>query len=176
MTEEDLIDLVFDKEGVIYGDEHTVPPIDQPTGAGGITLPVMSAYLGRTATVGDLKALTKTTARPVVRWKLRDIADKVGLAAISYEPLRIFAIDYYYNSGTYAIKWLQRVVRVKPDGVFGPETLEAVEDADPWLVLHAYIAARLQMVDMWTDSEKRRKAWEEGLENRVLSFSMLLEG
>jgi lysozyme family protein len=175
MTEEQLIDAVFDREGRRYGDQHTTPPIDQPTAPGGIVLKTLSEYLGRQATLAELRALTPATARPIVRWKLRQLAQMTGYAAIVDEPLRLQLLDFAYNSGpAIATRWLQRVLRVEPDGQFGPITRQALERADPWLVHHALIAARLQMLDMWTDAAAKRKAWEEGLENRALLFSRLL--
>lgn len=174
MTEDELIDDVFSKEGVTYGDPTTHPPIDQPTGAGGITLGVYQEYLGYAPTIDDLKALTAETARPVVRWKLRHLSVQSGIAKITYEPLRLQMIDFAYNSGpSLAIRWLQRVLRTSVDGKMGPGTLWAISQQDPFLVNQALIAARLQMIDLWTDAESKRKMWEEGLESRALKFSLL---
>jgi lysozyme family protein len=177
LTEDQLVEDTFDKEGREYGDEHTNPPIDQPTAPGGIILATLSEYLGRPATLAELRALTVETSRPIVRWKLRQIALAHGFMGIGYEPLRMQMIDWSYNSGPgIAIRWLQRILRVDADGRMGPATNAALDGADPWLVHHALIGARFQMIDMWTDAVKKRKQWEEGLENRVLSFSMLLDG
>jgi lysozyme family protein len=174
ITEDRLVEDTFEKEGREYGDEHTHPPIDQPTAPGGIILKTLSEYLGRPATLAELRVLTVETARPIVRWKLRQIASANGLTGIGFEPLRLQMIDFTYNSGPgIAIRWLQRVLRVTPDGVIGPATRVALARADLWLVHQALIAARLQMIDMWTDSAAKRKAWEEGLENRALTFSLL---
>ena len=44
------------------------------------------------------------------------------------ERVAVAAFDYGFNSGPYqAIKDLQRVVNVKPDGMIGPDTQRAVE-------------------------------------------------
>lgn len=181
MTDDELIDQIFEKEGVKYGDQTTKPPIDQPTGAGGIVLATLAEYykakgIARIASVADLKALTKETARPIVEWKLWDIAQRFGLAHVAFAPLRNQLIDFHYNSGVYAVKWLQRVLRVKVTGKMDADTIYEVNRLDGFLVNQALVAARLQMIDMWTDSEQRRKAWEEGLENRTLKFSLLQIG
>ena len=174
MTEEQLIDDVFDKEGRTYGDQTTRPPIDQPTSPGGIILSTLSEYLTRPATLAELKALTVETARPIVRWKLRQLAAAQKFDQIAFEPLRLQLIDFSYNSGpSLAIRWLQRVLRVPRTGRMDPSTFTALAHADNWLVHQALVGARLQMIDLWTDAEAKRKAWEEGLENRVLSFSLL---
>jgi lysozyme family protein len=179
VTEADLIEDVFVKEGVRYGDQTTTPPIDQPTAAGGIVLDTLKAYrkamgLAGTSTVDDLRALTKETATPIVRWMLRRIASDHGFASVEYEPLRLQLIDFAYNSGgELAIRWLQRVLDVARSGRFDPTTKWALAKHEPRLVHQALIAARLQMIDSWTDSAVPRKKWEEGLENRALSFSVL---
>lgn len=174
MTEDLLVESVFDKEGRTYGDQTTRPPIDQPTAPGGIILGTLSEYLNRPATLAELKALTVETARPIVRWKLRQLATQQGFAAIDFEPLRLQMIDFAYNSGpALAIRWLQRVLRVPKTGRMDLPTFTALELADAWLVNQALIGARLQMIDLWTDAVAQRRAWEEGLESRGLQFSLL---
>lgn len=174
MTEDQLIDDVFLKEGLTYGDQTTHPPIDQPTAPGGIILDTLSDYLGRTATLAELQALTVVTARPIIRWKLRSVAAQYEFDRIAFEPLRLQVIDFSYNSGPgLAIRWLQRVLRVPRTGRMDEATFVALLLADSWLVNQAYVGARLQMIDLWTDAEKQRKAWEEGLESRGLKYSLL---
>lgn len=180
MITERFIDAVFDREGRTYGDQHTNPPIDQPTAAGGIILDTLREYVEATGaplevSVDTLKALTEVTSRPIVRWKFEQYAQTHRLDQVVDPALREQLLDWCYNSGPgIAIRWLQRVLRVTPDGAIGPQTLAALAAADAWLVHHALIAARFQMIDMWTDAAKLRKQWEEGLENRALSFSLLL--
>lgn len=174
MTETELVADIFVKEGTRYGDRTTTPPIDQPTGAGGITLRTMTAYLGRQATVEDLKALTRETATPVVQWVLRRLAIDYSLTAIDFEPLRLQMIDFAYNSPPdLAIRWLQRVLRVARSGRIDSGTRWALSKYDPWLVNEALVSARLRMIDMSTDGGSIDKRFEEGLENRAHKFSLL---
>lgn len=176
-TFEQVVDDVFIKEGDVYAGP---PQIDQPTGRGGIILPTLQAFFDslpgsrKTATLTDLQALSHQDARDVVRWVLNQLAVKHGLNSIPYEPVRLHAIDFAFNSGpALAIRWLQRCVQVPPTGVMDYATIVALQKATPFLLNQAYVAARLQMIDMWTDADQKRKAWEEGLENRVLAFSLL---
>lgn len=169
-----LVEDTFTREGRTYGDQTTHPPIDQPTAPGGIILETLTEYLGRPATLAELRALTVDTARPILRWRLERDARVYGFDAIAYEPLRVQMLDWGFNSGPgTATIWLQRVLRVEADGHFGPVTRAALARADPWLVHHALIGARFQQIDEWTDAAATRKQWEEGLENRALSFSLL---
>lgn len=183
MTEELLIDGVLDREGRAYGDQHTTPPIDQPTGPGGITVPVLSAYTGRACTADDLRRLTVAEAREVVRWKLRQMAVRHGISEIDDDAVRLQLLDFAYNSGeALAIRWFQRVLGVPRTGVMDAATVRAANVPDPlrvyaWLN-QALVAARLEMVDRATDAAKAGgrgidAKYEEGLENRALMFSLL---
>lgn len=179
MTEDQLVDDIFEREGDRYGDEHTVPRIDQPTGAGGITLGTLRAYVADTGaalavSVDTLRALTRRTAAPIVRWNLERLSKDQRFSEIDDTQLRLQMLDFAYNSGpSLAIRWLQRVLRVPRTGVMDRATLAALAASDEWLVNQALVGARLQMIDMWTDADKQRKAWEEGLESRGLLFSQL---
>jgi lysozyme family protein len=184
ITEERLIDDTFVREGDAYGDEHTVPPIDQPTGRGGIVLETLKAFIVATGsplapTLETLKALTHAQAREIVRWKLRQLARQHGIDQIPFEPLRLQVLDWAYNSGApLAIRWLQRVLGVPRTGRMDPVTVAAVKFPDiarvPTWMSESLVAARLRMIDMATDPSGRvDHKFEEGLENRALSFSML---
>jgi len=170
-----IIDDVFKKEGDKYGDQTTRPRIDQPTARGGITLPVWSEFIGRAGTIEQLKTMSHETARAVVDWKLKQIEQRMKLGVISFEPLKMQIIDFGYNSGEErAMRWLQRVLRVLPTGKMDIPTQRALIGGDPWLIHQALIAARLQMIDMATDpGGSVDAAFEEGLENRALTFSLL---
>jgi lysozyme family protein len=179
MTEEQLIADIFVKEGDTYGDTTTHPPIDQPTARGGITLPVLRAYIAATRaplapTLTTLRALTRLQAEDIVRWNLRAIAAANRFDAIAFAPLRLQLIDFAYNSGAgLAIRWLQRALRVPRSSTMDAATVAALAAADPWLVNQALVAARLQMVDLWTDGDAPAKKFEEGVESRALTFSLL---
>jgi lysozyme family protein len=171
---ERLIDDVFVKEGDRYGDQHTRPPIDQPTGRGGLTLKTLEACLGRPCTVADLKNLSHQDARGVVRWVLDNLAGTSRIAEIPAEPLRLQMLDFAYNSGpALAFRWLQRVLRVPRTGRMDAATRAALAANNLWLVNQALVAARLQMIDLSTDGTSIDKKYEEGLENRALTFSLL---
>ena len=139
----------------------------------------LSEYLGRPATLAELKALTVETSRPIIRWKYRQLAQRYHLDQIVFELLRLQMLDWSYNSGPgTAIKWLQSVLQlehseVEIDGGFGPISQAALNASSAKLVNQALVGARLQFIDRWTDKAKQRKAWGGGLESRGLLFSLL---
>ena len=178
MTEEQLVDRVFAREGDKYGDPTTKPPIDQPTARGGIILPTLQAYYdaaepGRRANVLDLQTMSHAQARVIVRWFLRRLSGLHHFDLVAFEPLRLHLVDFAYNSGAErAIRWLQRVLNVEATGTIDAATVDAL-NASQRLIHQALIAARLQMIDAATDAGSVSKTFEEGLENRALEFSLL---
>lgn len=171
MTEDQLIEDVFDREGRVYQEP---PKIDQPTSPGGITLKTLSEYCEHACTVDDLRKLDLVQAHEIVRWKLRQLAQRNGIDRIVDPEVRLQLLDFAYNSGpALAVRWLQRVVRVPRTGKMDAATTQQANAADPWLLHHALIMARLLMIDLSTDSGAISKTFEEGLENRALKFSRL---
>lgn len=171
----DIIDDVFIKEGDVYSE----PPLnDQPTGRGGITLKAYQRFCdamqpNRHVTKLDLQALAHEEARAVVRWLLNELHREMGLGAVTFDPLRLQLLDFGYNSGgERAIRWLQRVIHVPRTGLMDIATVRQIGGMEQYLIHQALIAARLQMIDSWTDAPANKK-YEEGLENRALSFSLL---
>lgn len=180
MTEDDLVDGIFLREGDTYADQTTAPPMDQPTGRGGITLGTLKAYTAAVdgqaeadaVTVETLRVLTHARGRAIVTWQLRRLEQHLDL--ISFAPLKVQMVDFAYQSGeARAIRWLQRVLRVERTGTMNAATVSLLKLSDPWLVNQALVAARLQMIDLWTDAAAKRKTWEEGVESRALAFSLL---
>ena len=185
-TFENIVDDVFVKEG----DKYSAPPAnDQPTARGGITLQTLIDFYkvqwpnAPTPTIEDLQRLTHEEARVIVEWKLYQLAAEMRLNTIFKEsdnPLYLLLLDFGYNSGgPRAIRWFQRCLEVPASGEMDIVTVSTLMDLRKRVggsidrLLHqALIAARLQMVDMWADAPENRK-FEEGLENRVLSFSLL---
>lgn len=177
MTEDQLIADIFHKEGDYYAGP---PQIDQPTARGGITLPLLQQYFNKVktshvqATIEHLKRMTRAEATDVIRWHLRNLAQMARIDFIQFEPLKLQMIDFAYNSGqSLAIRWLQRVLRVPRTGKIDNATIAALNTKDLWLVNEALVAARLRMIDMSTDGTSVDKKFEEGLENRAHSFSLL---
>lgn len=196
MTTDEILDELLAREGG-WRDQVTRPDgtIDPPTNLG-ITLPVLQNwrlifYQQGVTTAADLAQLDPAEARLI--YKARYI-DQPGFtpANIPFEPLRIQLIDFGVNSGPErAIRWLQRVLgmpKAQIDGVLGPITISVIrklhvsahcvgEGDETWFtpsylryVNDALVAARTYMIDRATDTGSMRKADEEGVESRALSF------
>lgn len=108
----------------------------------GITLPALSAWLGRQATVDDLKNLTHKDAHELYR---ELYVQQPGFGFIGSQALLGLIVDCAVNHGTgNAVKMLQRAVGVKDDGVFGPVTKAAVAQADFNGLFRVLLAERIK--------------------------------
>lgn len=130
------IDEIIEREGGF---------VDNPADRGGptnmgITLPVLSKWLGRVATIDELKALDRATAFAIYdKMFLRD----TGIVKIADEGLRGLVLDAAVNHGPRrAVVILQQALGVTADGILGPATLSALATT-PQVSVH-FLARRLQ--------------------------------
>jgi len=71
----------------------------------------------------NIKKLTKNDAREIYK---RDYWDKIKADKLPAE-IRLAAFDFAVNSGVYrSISLMQKIVKVKRDGVLGPKTLREI--------------------------------------------------
>jgi lysozyme family protein len=126
----------------------------------GVTQGTLSAFLGRHATLDEVKALTPDKVAPI--YKLRfwdrvngdDLPDGVDLAVF----------DFGVHSGpSRGVIGLQRVLNVADDGKLGTLTLKAVAKADPRDTINVLCDERLAFLQKL----KVFKSFGKGLTDRV---------
>ncbi len=89
---------------------------------------------------------------------------------IESQQIANFLFDWLVNSGYHAIKGLQRLVGVTDDGLMGPQTLAAVNAADPAELFPKYKAARMKFLkDIITRDPSQAVNWA-GWVDRVTDF------
>lgn len=158
-TDADIVELILVAEGSAY----TNDPADAggPT-RHGITLPVLSLWLGRKATVADVQSLSAETARQIYR------ALFVAPFATLPDPLRVNVIDFGVNAGqTAAVRLLQQVVGATVDGKLGPQTRTLAHER-AWSPL--YVGARIAFYENLILRKPINAKWRRGWRNRALSF------
>ena len=91
----------------------------------GVTLDTYRKYFGRQKTCKELKGISNAEWEYIVkdgfwdRWK----ADE-----INNQPIANLLVDWCWTSGIYGIKYPQRILGVKDDGIVGDKTIAAVNN------------------------------------------------
>ena len=117
---------------------------DHPSDPGGKTRFGVTEAVAREAGYrGDMRDLPIDLAKRIYKDRYWDAVRADELP----EAVRYAVFDAAVNSGPrQAIRWLQRAVGAKDDGIIGPKTLAAVRAADPERVLRRILAQRLRFM------------------------------
>lgn len=101
----------------------------------GVTLATFRRYKGESASVDDLKSITDedwTTIFKTMYW------DKCKADNIASQAVANLIVDWYWMSGTKAIKYVQRLIGTTEDGIVGKQTLARLNAKGDGLVLPIY--------------------------------------
>lgn len=161
----DIIDNILRCEGSTFTDH----PADKggPT-KWGVTQETLGVYLGRPATVDEVRNLTEAEARKVYQHLY---IEKPGFSGIANHQLQHLLIDSGVQHGPVrASKWLQAAVNVRIDGVIGPQTLAAV-NAYPWRnVYQEVFRARMKFYGRIITDNPSQAVFAAGWMNRLSEF------
>lgn len=114
----------------------------------GITFNTFRAYRalrGMPApTLDDLKAITPAEWYDCYKALFWDVcmAD-----TITSQPVANLVVDFYWHSGLFGVKEIQKVLHVNPDGVLGKTTRDAINAQQPYNLFMAIQAARKQFLN-----------------------------
>lgn len=119
--------------------------------------------------IGDvnIRNLTEEEAKKIFKRKFwnRMLGDK-----IESQHIANILFDGYVNCGSNGIRLIQRILNVKDDGIFGPQTLAVLNLCDELIVYNKYKDAR---IDYYQDLAQRKpalKVFLKGWMNRIESF------
>ncbi|HYC00452.1 MAG TPA: glycosyl hydrolase 108 family protein [Candidatus Limnocylindrales bacterium] len=172
MTDDEILDAVLAREGGFRAAVRRPDGSIDPDTMYGVTAPVLGEWrkLGRPATIAELQAMPISEAREIFRMRYI-IGPGFTPVNVPFAPLREQLIDFGINSGpARAIRWLQRVLGVPETSTLDDRTKRALTAHAGRLVNDALVAARSYMIDRAVDTGAMRKADEEGVESRALSF------
>ena len=91
----------------------------------GVTLDIYRKYFGRQKTCKDLKGISNAEWEYIFkegfwdRWKADDINN---------QSIANLLVDWCWTSGIYGIKYPQRILGVKDDGIVGDKTIAAINN------------------------------------------------
>ncbi len=165
MTDDDIIDGILEREG---GFVNRSQDRGGPTKFG-VTISTLVSWRGRAVTVDDVAALTAEEARTIYRCIY---LERSGLDRVTDGPLRALLFDCAVNHGPKAvIRWLQWALRVTPDdGVFGLQTLRALDASDKRRVYLAVCAQRVRRYGDLISTQPSQAIFASGWMNRAAGF------
>lgn len=157
-----LIDRVIEREGGYVND-----PVDRGGATNyGITQATLAAYRGTAVTPFQVQTLSKNEARAIYKANyfrgFEDITDPKVLE---------FLFDYAVNSGTVrAVKALQKVLGVMPDGAFGPKSKAALAAVDQATLYYPLVCERLDFYLRIIGNDPSQAKFALGWANRIQPF------
>lgn len=160
---------VIDEVILREGDRYTNHPSDRggPTKYG-ITQRTLSAYRGQPVTPEDVENLTVTEARNVY---FALYVRSPGFSKIINDDIMGLAVDCGVLHGTdRTIRWLQKIVGVKQDGILGPVTADAINRFDKKSLYNALISERVRFIGSIITRDPSQAVFAAGWLNRAMSF------
>jgi len=137
--------------------------VDHPKDPGGmtnlgVTRSAWEAYLGRSVTEADMRALTPEVVKPFYKAMYWDRIKADSLpSGVDYA-----AYDLAVNSGpSKSAKFLQEIAGVPVDGVIGPKSLEAIQSCDAKETADAICDMRMDFLKGLSTFETFGKGWTD---------------
>jgi len=124
----ELIDSVFKAEGGYSKDKNDTGNYHKGKFVGtnhGISAPVLAKELGRDPTVLDMKDLTKDEAREIAA---KNYYDKFSIDTLP-EDVQEIVFHATFMGETRGVRAMQNLLGLEPDGLIGPKTQAAMENA-----------------------------------------------
>ena len=122
----------------------------------GCTQANWESYIGKKVTQDDMKKLTKDDIKPLYKKNYFDVV----MGDLLPSGLDYAAFDFAINAGSNASrKMVQIAVGVNNDGIFGPATLKAIQNADAKDVLGRFTSAKIKFYQSLSNFEVYGKGW-----------------
>lgn len=134
----------------------------------GITLTTFRRYYGKTKTCEDLKKISETQWKTILK---KGYWDKMAADHIQNQSIAELCVQMCWGSGSVtAIRKIQRCLGTKPDGIVGPKTLALLNGPNK-----AAIHAKLwEMRRIWfyniVETQPKKKVFLAGWLRRLDSF------
>ena len=133
----------------------------------GITLTTFRQYCGQGKTIKDLRNMTYGTWCDIMKdlyW------DKCLGDDITNQAVADITVDWCVNSGTTGLRKVQEIVGVKPDGIAGPKTLAAINNANQKDLFERIMSARNQFYINIVKKNPSQRVFMNGWMNRLGKF------
>jgi lysozyme family protein len=124
----------------------------------GISAPVYEDWIGRRPTVADMKAMSKATAKAIMKTKFWD---KIRGDELPNQAVADIFFDGVVNHGR-GVRLAQEVLGVATDNVFGPQTFNALVNTSPPKFYNAYKERRRQYYYELVNQNPNLQEWLPG--------------
>lgn len=133
----------------------------------GITLKTYQEYCGQNKTIKDLRNMSYGTWCDIMKDLYWDkcLADKIENQSVAE-----ITVDWCVNSGMVGLRKVQEIAGVKPDGIAGPKTLAAINDANQEELFNRIMSARQQFYVNIVKKNPTQKVFMNGWMNRLGRF------
>ena len=167
MTIDEVIAGVIEREGGFVND-----PVDRGGATKyGITINTLSRYRRNEATVAQVMALTVAEATEIYR---EGYVEAPGFHRVANPSIQVFLVDSGVHHGTKRpIRWLQRVLKVKVDGDFGPKSqrvFNALDDLAQIRVFLRLVSYRVRFMARIIQRDHSQARYANGWFSRAVKF------
>lgn len=133
----------------------------------GVTLATYRQYCGQDKTIKNLQNMSYGTWQNIMKDLYWDkcLADK-----IENQSLAEIIVDWCVNSGMIGLRRVQEIAGTKPDGIAGPKTLAAINNANPEELFARIKDARKQFYTNIVKRNPSQKVFMNGWMNRLGMF------
>lgn len=164
MTTDEIITAILKREG---GYTNHAADRGGPTNFG-ITQARLADWRGHPVSADDVKALTENEAKNI--YKVEYI-ERPGFSQIFDPMLQALLVDAGVNHGPRrAIKWLQKAVGEREDGVIGPKTLAAVTRLNSRKLYMEVLAQRIEFYGRLVTNDHSQAVFAAGWNARAAEF------
>lgn len=115
----------------------------------------------------DVKLLDKKDFTAV----LRKYWDRWQADKIQNQSIANILVDWVWGSGKWGIINPQKILGVTADGIVGPATIKAINDADPETLFTKIYAARINFLEGIVQRRSSQKRFINGWKNRLADFT-----
>ena len=135
----------------------------------GVTQRVWEDYVGHSVDEQAMRKLTKEMVAPLYRERYWNVCHCDDLP----DGVDYLAFDFSVNAGSFrSIKTIQRALNITADGVIGPVTIKAIQDANAEEFINNFAAAK----EVFYRSLSNFPTFGRGWLNRVAESKKTAEG
>ncbi|HEY8935105.1 MAG TPA: glycosyl hydrolase 108 family protein [Cyclobacteriaceae bacterium] len=122
----------------------------------------------------SVKPIKSNTKFPAIQYLVADFYNKrwdsIRLSEINSQEVANLIFDFHVHSGNKAVRYAQAAVNLKPDGVMGPATIQAINKADATQVFTTILNNRKAFLDSLIKRDPTQKDFQAGWTARLSKF------